>query len=51
MAQDHSCVDCKSGCAARHTEERTAEEIQAGPYLLFAAAAIVLLSLAVRWLV
>ena len=28
-----------------------AEEIQAGPYLLFAAVAIVLVSLVVRWLV
>ncbi len=50
MAEEHSCADCKSGCAARHTEERTAEEIQAGPYLLFAAIAIVLVSLVVRWL-
>ncbi len=44
-----SCNDC-SGCTSRHTDEHATEEIKGAPYILFAAAAIVLASLAAKWL-
>lgn len=44
-----SCEQC-SGCTGRHTDEQTMEEIKAGPYLVFAAAAIIGVSLLVKWL-
>lgn len=48
--EHYLCRECDRGCAARHTEEKTEEEVAAGPYLLFAAVAIVILSLFVKWL-
>jgi hypothetical protein len=50
MNEGHSCDACSQGCAARHTEEKVSEEVQAGPYLLFAAVLIVVVSVAVKWL-
>lgn len=50
MTGEHLCDDCKRGCTARYTEERTSEEVKGGPYILFAAIIIVVLSLAVKWL-
>ncbi len=50
MNDEHRCDACSQGCAARHTEEKVDEEVQAGPYLLFAAILIVLVSVAVKWL-
>ncbi|MEW6350691.1 MAG: hypothetical protein AB1646_16645 [Thermodesulfobacteriota bacterium] len=51
MSHEHkSCRDCTEGCTARYTDERTSEEVRAAPYLLFCALAIVLASLAVKWL-
>jgi len=50
MNDEHRCDACSTGCAARHTEEKVSEEMQAGPYLLFAAIMIVLVSVAVKWL-
>ena len=44
-----ACDGCASGCQARHTDKQRAEDIQAGPYLLFAGAIIVLLALLFRW--
>lgn len=49
MTEGHSCRDCSSGCAGRHTDERAEEEVKAGPYLAFCAIIIVLLSLVVKW--
>ena len=48
--EKRSCESC-SGCTARHTDEKAMEEIKAGPYLLFAAVMVVLLSLLFRWLI
>ena len=50
MSTEHNCSACSTGCAARHTDENTAEEVSAGPYLIIAALAIILISLAFRWL-
>ncbi|HTY23655.1 MAG TPA: hypothetical protein VMC85_11025 [Desulfomonilaceae bacterium] len=50
MADEHLCDACSAGCTARRTDEKTAEEISAGPYLLVAAITVILFSLALRWL-
>jgi phage-related protein len=50
MSTEHNCSACSTGCAARHTEENTVEEVSAGPYLVIAALAIILVSLALKWL-
>jgi hypothetical protein len=46
----HLCHDCQAGCTSRRTEDSTDEEIKAGPYLIFSAILIVLLSVAMKWL-
>ncbi len=52
MTLDHNCGACSqnTGCTARKTEEKNAEEIGAAPYLIFSAAVIVVASLAIKWL-
>jgi hypothetical protein len=51
MSIEHkSCEYCTDGCTARYTDERTNEEVNAAPYLLVCGIAILLLSIAVRWL-
>jgi hypothetical protein len=50
MSDERNCNACSAGCAARRTDEKTAEEVSAGPYLIIAALAIMLLSLAFKWL-
>ncbi|HMK34234.1 MAG TPA: hypothetical protein VK463_04135 [Desulfomonilaceae bacterium] len=53
MNEEHvSCEKCGlgGGCTARHTDERAMEEASAAPYLLFAAIAVVLMSLLVKWM-
>jgi hypothetical protein len=50
MNQDApSCEKC-TGCTARHTEEKALEEAKAGPYLLFAAVMVVIVSVLLKWL-
>jgi hypothetical protein len=46
------CDACStsSGCASRHTDEKAVEEASAAPYLLIAAIAIIIFSLAFKWL-
>ena len=44
------CVSASSGCTDRMTQERTVEEVDSAPYLIFAGIAIVLFSLAFKWL-
>jgi hypothetical protein len=52
MDHEHNCDACSaSGCTSRHTEEKVAEEIKAGPYLLLAAILIILASVLYRWLI
>jgi hypothetical protein len=46
----HVCRECHAGCTASKTEHSTAEEISAGPYLVFSAILIVLVSVAIKWL-
>ncbi len=48
--EQKSCRDCTEGCTARYTDERASEEVSAAPYLLVCGIAIVLVSLAVKWL-
>lgn len=43
------CEGCATGCRAGHTDENTAEEVKAGPYLLLSAVLIVLAALLFRW--
>ncbi len=50
MAEEHNCNACSAGCTARRTDEKTVEEVSAGPYLIIAALAIIIFSLAVKWL-
>ena len=50
MSDEHNCNACSAGCEAGRTDEKTVEEVSAGPYLIIAALAIVLLSLGFRWL-
>jgi len=50
MSDEHNCNACSAGCAARRTDEKTVEEVGAGPYLIIAALAIMLFSLAFKWL-
>jgi hypothetical protein len=50
MTDEHNCDACSAGCTARRTDEKTVEEVSAGPYLVVAALAIILLSLAFKWL-
>jgi hypothetical protein len=51
MAEEHECSVCSAtGCTGRKTDESTAQEISAGAYLIVAAMAIVLVSLAIKWL-
>jgi hypothetical protein len=44
------CNKCSGGCTDRKSEAQTEEEVNAGPYLLFAAVLIVGLSIAIQWL-
>ena len=50
MSHDAPSCDRCTGCTARHSEEKAAEEVQAGPYLFFAAIVVVLVSVLVKWL-
>jgi hypothetical protein len=52
MTLEHNCGACSqtTGCAARKTDEKNAEEINAAPYLIFCAVVIVIASVVVRWL-
>jgi hypothetical protein len=52
MSVEHDCATCSqaTGCTARRTEEKSAEEIKAGPYLVLCAVIIVAASLLWRWL-
>jgi len=50
MNQEHDCGACSAGCTAQRTEEKTNQEISAGPYLVIAAVAVILFSLAFKWL-
>jgi hypothetical protein len=50
MIEEHNCASCSTGCSARHTDEKTEEEISAAPYLIFAGLLIVALSVVVKWL-
>jgi hypothetical protein len=46
------CEVCSTagGCASRHTDEKAVEEASGAPFLLIAAIAIILFSLAFKWL-
>ena len=44
------CESCSGGCTERHTAEKVAEEVNAGPYVLFCAVLIILVSALVKWL-
>lgn len=52
MTVPHDCESCSvsGGCTSRRTEEKDAEEISAGVYLVLCGVIIVLASLVVRWL-
>lgn len=50
MSDEHNCNACSAGCSARRTDEKTVEEVSAGPYLIIAALAIILFSLTFKWL-
>lgn len=50
MSHDAPSCDRCTGCTGRHTEEKADEEIQAAPYLLFAAIVVVLVSILVKWI-
>jgi hypothetical protein len=50
MTGDHNCTACSTGCAERHSAEKTSEEIKSGPYLLFSAILIVVLAAAFKYL-
>jgi hypothetical protein len=49
MTQEHDCRACSAGCTAQRSDEKANEEISAGPYLLIAAVAVILFSLAFKW--
>lgn len=44
-----ACVSTSSGCTDRMTEERTVEEVDSAPYLIFAGITIVVVSLVFKW--
>ncbi len=45
------CESCTAGgCTERHTDEKIAEEVNAGPYVLFCAVLILVLSALIKWL-
>lgn len=44
------CASASAGCTERLTEERTVEEVDSAPILIFSGIAIVLLSLLFKWL-
>lgn len=52
MTTERDCSACSQagGCSAHRTEEKDLEEINAAPFLVFAAVLIILVSLVVRWL-
>jgi len=51
MASDQRlCDGCTGGCTERHTDEKIAEEVNAGPYVLFCALLILVLSALIKWL-
>ncbi len=50
MSDEHNCSACSTGCAARRDDEKTVEEVSAGPYLVVAALTIIILSLLFKWL-
>jgi hypothetical protein len=43
------CEGCTSGCTERHTSEKVEEEVSAGPYVLFCAVLIIVLSALIKW--
>lgn len=49
---ENPCESCgkSSGCTDRMTDERTKEEVNGAPILIFAAIVIVLTSIGVKWL-
>ncbi len=50
MASDQRlCDGCTGGCTERHTDEKIAEEVNAGPYVLFCAVLILVLSALIKW--
>jgi hypothetical protein len=49
MTEEHDCRACSVGCTAQRTDEKTNQEISAGPYLVIAAVAVTLFSLAFKW--
>jgi hypothetical protein len=49
--QDIPTCDGCAGCTGRHSEEKAIEEMQAGPYLLYAAIVVVIVSVLVKWLI
>jgi hypothetical protein len=44
------CEACTSGCTERHTAEKIAEEVNAGPYVVFCAVLILAVSVLIKWL-
>ena len=48
MVYEHKCDNCNAGCTGRHTAEERAEEIKAGPYLLFCGILIVIISIVIE---
>jgi hypothetical protein len=44
------CEGCTGGCTERHTDAKIAEEVSAGPYVLFCAVLILVLSALIKWL-
>jgi hypothetical protein len=44
------CDGCTGGCTERHTDAKIAEEVKAGPYLLFCAVLILVLSAVIKGL-
>ena len=49
MTEEHDCRACSAGCTAQRTDEKTNQEISAGPYLLIVGKAVTLFSLAFKW--
>jgi hypothetical protein len=47
----HLCEACTGGCTERHTDEKIAEEVSAGPYLLLCAVLILVVSVLIKWFV
>lgn len=43
------CDSCSTGCTGRLNDQSRLEEINAAPYLVWAAVMVVIASLAVKW--